>query len=68
MIASVQLMRKFLALKVRYYDFHQGEIPSDEKPEVDDNVVMCSFMPRASSVANCRQCTVAYRLFCGDRT
>ena len=44
----------------------RGNIPWDEDPEVDGNVVVCSFMPQTSSVATLRPCTPGYRLHCSD--
>ena len=45
----------------------RGETPWDADPEVNDNVVVCSFMPRASGVMSTyRQCTAGYRLHCSD--
>ncbi|KAI6021731.1 hypothetical protein PISMIDRAFT_613287 [Pisolithus microcarpus 441] len=79
-IALVQFTRKLLVLKTddRFAVgiFIRGEIPWDEEPEVrdadpevSDNVVVCSFMPKASSpMANYRPCTTGYKLHCDDRT
>jgi hypothetical protein len=44
----------------------RGNIPWDEDPEVDQNVVVCSFMPNTSSSATLRPCTPGYRLHCSD--
>ena len=39
----------------------------DEDPEVDENVVVCSFMPKATeSMSVYRPCTAGYRLHCSD--
>lgn len=39
----------------------------DEDPEVDENVVVCSFMPKATEAMSVyRPCTAGYRLHCGD--
>ncbi|EGO30084.1 RNA-directed RNA polymerase [Serpula lacrymans var. lacrymans S7.9] len=70
-IASDQYDRKLLVLKTddRFSVgiFIRGKIPWDEDPEVDDNVVVCSFMPSASSVMSTyRPCTTGYRLHCSD--
>jgi hypothetical protein len=44
----------------------RGNIPWDEDPEVNQNVVVCSFMPNTSSWATLRPCTPGYRLHCSD--
>ena len=44
----------------------RGNIPWDEDPEVNENVVVCSFMPNTSSSATLRPCTAGYRLHCSD--
>jgi hypothetical protein len=44
----------------------RGNIPWDEDPEVNENVVVCSFMPNTSSWATLRPCTTGYRLHCSD--
>jgi hypothetical protein len=47
----------------------RGKIPwdVDPDPEVDKNVVVCSFMPHTSStLAGLRPCTAGYRLHCSD--
>lgn len=49
--------------------FMKGEIPwdVDPDPEVDKNVVVCSFMPHTSStLSGLRPCTPGYRLHCSD--
>ncbi|KAF8970321.1 RNA dependent RNA polymerase-domain-containing protein [Flammula alnicola] len=47
--------------------FMRGQIPWDEDPEVNENVVVCSFMPNtASTPATLRPCTTGYRLHCSD--
>lgn len=47
--------------------FMRGEIPWDEDPEVNDNVVVCSFLPHGSAMfSTYRPCTSGYRLYCGD--
>jgi hypothetical protein len=47
--------------------FIRGAIPWDEDPEVDNNVVVCAFMPQASGTMSVyRPCTVGYRLHCSD--
>ncbi|KAF8156601.1 RNA-directed RNA polymerase [Crassisporium funariophilum] len=46
--------------------FMRGVIPWDEDPEVNENVVVCSFMPRTASSATLRPCTAGYRLHCSD--
>ncbi|KIJ58833.1 hypothetical protein HYDPIDRAFT_101927 [Hydnomerulius pinastri MD-312] len=70
-IASEQYTRKLLILKTddRFAVgiFIRGLIPWDEDPEVEDNVVVCSFMPQASeSMSVYRPCTKGYRLHCSD--
>ncbi|KAF9226166.1 RNA-directed RNA polymerase [Gyrodon lividus] len=70
-IASEQFTRKLLILKTdeRFAVgiFIRGITPWDEDPEVDENVVVCSFMPQASaSMSVYRPCTVGYRLHCSD--
>jgi hypothetical protein len=45
----------------------RGDIPWDADPEVDDNVVVCSFMPQASGMMSTyRPCTKGYRLHCSN--
>ena len=44
----------------------RGDFPWDEDPEVNENVVVCSFMPNTSSSATLRPCRAGYRLHCGD--
>ena len=45
----------------------RGNIPWDEEPEVNDNVVVCSFLPESSStVATQRPCSAGYRLHLSD--
>lgn len=45
----------------------RGQIPWDEDPQVNENVVVCSFMPQtASTLATLRPCTTGYRLHCSD--
>ncbi|TFK70694.1 RNA-directed RNA polymerase [Pluteus cervinus] len=47
--------------------FMRGDIPWDEDPEVNENVVVCSFLPQSSStVATLRPCTAGYKMHCGD--
>ena len=47
--------------------FVRGDVPWDADPEVNDNVVVCSFMPQASSMMSTyRPCTKGYRLHCSD--
>lgn len=42
-------------------------IPWEEDPEVNDNVVVCSFLPQtAATMATLRPCTTGYRLHCSD--
>lgn len=44
----------------------RGEIAWDEDPEVNENVVVCSFLPHSSSnFSTYRPCTTGYRLNCG---
>lgn len=45
----------------------RGEIPWDEDddPEVNDNVVVCSFLPHTSSTfSSYRPCVAGYKLHC----
>ncbi|KAF9237759.1 RNA dependent RNA polymerase-domain-containing protein [Melanogaster broomeanus] len=70
-IAAEQFTRKLLILKTdeRFSVgiFIRGATPWDEDPEVDENVVVCSFMPQASGTLSVyRPCTVGYRLHCSD--
>ena len=45
----------------------RGQIPWDEDPEVNENVVVCSFMPQsASTIPTLRPCSPGYRLHCSD--
>jgi len=45
----------------------RGQIPWDEDPEVNENVVVCSFMPQtASTIPTLRPCNPGYRLHCSD--
>ena len=47
----------------------RGEIPwdVDPDPEVDENVIVCSFMPHTSStLSGLKPCSRGYRLHCGD--
>lgn len=45
----------------------RGQIPWDEDPEVNENVVVCSFMPQtASTIPGFRPCKPGYRLHCSD--
>lgn len=45
----------------------RGQIAWDEDPEVNENVVVCSFMPQtASTVPTLCPCTPGYRLHCSD--
>ncbi|KAJ7811000.1 RNA-directed RNA polymerase [Mycena olivaceomarginata] len=47
--------------------FMRGELPWDEDPEVNENVVVCSFMDKTSSnFSGYRPCTSGYRLHCSD--
>ncbi|KIK00426.1 hypothetical protein K443DRAFT_611821 [Laccaria amethystina LaAM-08-1] len=47
--------------------FMRGNIPWDEEPEVNDNVVVCSFLPESSStIATQRPCSAGYRLHLSD--
>lgn len=42
-------------------------MPWNEDPDVNDNVVVCSFMPHtASTLSGYRPCTTGYRLHMGD--
>lgn len=45
----------------------RGEIAWDDDPQVNENVVICSFLPQSSAtVATLRPCTPGYRLHCND--
>ncbi|KAF9057077.1 RNA-directed RNA polymerase [Panaeolus papilionaceus] len=47
--------------------FMRGDIPWDEDPEVNENVVTCTFMPKAAStISTLRPCHPGYRLHCSD--
>ncbi|KAK7059945.1 Rna-directed rna polymerase [Favolaschia claudopus] len=47
--------------------FMRGELPWDEEPEVNENVVVVSFMDKTSSnFSGYRPCTAGYRLHCSD--
>ncbi|OBZ65910.1 ATP-dependent helicase upf1 [Grifola frondosa] len=47
--------------------FLRGEIAWDDDPEVDNNVVVCSFMPRSSGMMSTYwQGTKGYKLHCGE--
>ncbi|KAF8439377.1 RNA dependent RNA polymerase-domain-containing protein [Boletus edulis BED1] len=70
-IAFEQYTRKLLILKTddRFAVgiFVKGVTLWDEDPEVDENVVVCSFMPKATeSMSVYRPCTAGYRLHCSD--
>ncbi|KAF8555926.1 RdRP-domain-containing protein [Imleria badia] len=70
-IAFEQFTRKLLILQTddRFAVgiFVRGVTLWDEDPEVDENVVVCSFMPKATeSMSVYRPCTAGYRLHCSD--
>ncbi|KAJ6450386.1 RNA-directed RNA polymerase [Mycena sanguinolenta] len=70
-MAITDFTRKLLVLKTddRFAVgiFMRGELPWDEDPEVNDNVVVCSFMDKTSSnFSGYRACTSGYRLHCSD--
>ncbi|KAG7440660.1 RNA-directed RNA polymerase [Guyanagaster necrorhizus] len=45
--------------------FIRGMFPWDEDPEVNENVVVCSFLPHTSGkFSSYRPCTAGYRLYC----
>jgi hypothetical protein len=45
----------------------KGVIPWDEDPIVNDNVVLCSFLPQTSATFSTYfPCTTGYRLHCSD--
>lgn len=45
----------------------RGEIAWDDDPLVNDNVVICSFLPQSSAtIATLRPCTTGYRLHCSN--
>ncbi|KAF8217409.1 RNA dependent RNA polymerase-domain-containing protein [Mycena galopus ATCC 62051] len=47
--------------------FMRGDMPWDEEPEVNENVVVASFMNKTSSnFSGYRPCTSGYRLHCSD--
>ncbi|KAJ7639973.1 RNA dependent RNA polymerase-domain-containing protein [Mycena polygramma] len=70
-MATTEFTRKLLILKTddRFAVgiFMRGELPWDEDPEVNENVVVASFMDRTSSnFSSYCQCTSGYRLHCSD--
>ncbi|KAJ6529218.1 RNA dependent RNA polymerase-domain-containing protein, partial [Mycena capillaripes] len=70
-MATNEFTRKLLILKTddRFAVgiFMRGELPWDEDPEVNENVVVCSFMDRTSSnFSGYRPCTSGYRLHLSD--
>ncbi|KAJ7754189.1 RNA-directed RNA polymerase [Mycena maculata] len=70
-MATNEFTRKLLILKTddRFAVgiFMRGELPWDEDPEVNENVVVCSFMDKTSSnFSSYRPCTSGYRLHCSD--
>ncbi|KAJ6509835.1 RNA-directed RNA polymerase [Mycena vulgaris] len=70
-MATTDFNRKLLILKTddRFSVgvFMRGELPWDEEPEVNENVVVCSFMDKTSSnFSSYRPCTSGYRLHCSD--
>ncbi|KAK0452148.1 AAA domain-containing protein [Desarmillaria tabescens] len=47
--------------------FIRGMFPWDEDPEVNENVVVCSFLPHTSgNFSSYRPCTSGYRLYCSS--
>ena len=45
----------------------RGDMPWEEDAQVDENVVVCSFLPRTgSALAGYRPCAVGYRLHLSD--
>ncbi|KAJ7472913.1 RNA-directed RNA polymerase [Mycena galericulata] len=70
-MATNDFTRKLLILKTddRFSVgiFMRGELPWDEDPEVNANVVVCSFLGRTSSnFSPYKPCTSGYRLHCSD--
>ncbi|THU86805.1 RdRP-domain-containing protein, partial [Dendrothele bispora CBS 962.96] len=70
-MATEQFTRKILILKTddRFSlgIFMRGDIPWDEDPIVNDNVVLCSFLPQTSATFSTYfPCTTGYRLHCSD--
>ncbi|KAK2464629.1 hypothetical protein APHAL10511_003322 [Amanita phalloides] len=70
-IATQQYTRKLLLIQLEgrfaFGVFMRGPIAWDEDPEVNDKVVVCSFMPQTSSTqATLRPCTTGYRLHFSD--
>ncbi|KAF8631095.1 hypothetical protein AX17_005140 [Amanita inopinata Kibby_2008] len=70
-MATQEYTRKLLVLQVEgrfaVGIFMRGPIAWDEDPEVNENVVVCSFLPQTSSnLATLRPCTTGYRLHCSD--
>ncbi|KAK0477884.1 RNA-directed RNA polymerase [Armillaria novae-zelandiae] len=68
-IAMQDFTRKVLLLKTddRFVlaVFIRGKLPWDEDPEVNENVVVCSFLPHTSGkFSSYRPCTPGYRLYC----
>ncbi|KAJ7598370.1 RNA-directed RNA polymerase [Mycena floridula] len=69
--ASMDFTRKIIILKIddRFTVgvFIRGTIPWDEDSEVNDNVVVCSFLPQSSSnFSTFRPCVLGYKLHCDD--
>ncbi|KAF8067485.1 RNA-directed RNA polymerase [Lyophyllum atratum] len=70
-MATQEYTRKLLILKTEERFaigiFMRGQIPWDEDPDVNENVVVCSFMPNtASTLSGYRPCTAGYRLHVSD--
>ncbi|KAJ7689926.1 RNA dependent RNA polymerase-domain-containing protein [Mycena rosella] len=70
-MATNEFTRKLLILKTddRFSVgiFMRGDLPWDEDPEVNENVVVCSFMDKTSAdLSSYRPCTSGYRLHCSD--
>ncbi|KAJ8701086.1 hypothetical protein PTI98_004049 [Pleurotus ostreatus] len=70
-MATQDFTRKLLLLKTddRFAIgvFMRGQIAWDEDPEVNENVVVCSFLPHGTSnMSTYRPCNPGYRLHCSD--
>ncbi|KAJ6607939.1 RNA-directed RNA polymerase [Mycena sp. CBHHK59/15] len=70
-MATQEFTRKLLILKTddRFAVgiFMRGEMAWDEDPEVNENVVVCSFLAKTSSTfSSYRPCAMGYRLHCSE--
>ncbi|TCD62010.1 hypothetical protein EIP91_007628 [Steccherinum ochraceum] len=47
--------------------FMRGEVAWNDEPDIDDNVMVCSFMPQAATpLTTYKRGTKGYKLYCGD--